>query len=181
MHDRSLLRGGPGPVAVAAALTLQIAAGTAVAGPGISASASGSTVTVTTSACTPVDGAWGTASLLGPGQTGFAQGRRAALAGTAAGQSAVWRGVRPGRYTVIVVCADDMTAGTQSVVVHTPSKPAAAAGSAASPPSRGLLDRLGGRVKAHGTVMLATGGALVGAAMIATGRVLRRRSKPYPL
>ncbi|MEU0602236.1 hypothetical protein ABZ484_28990 [Streptomyces sp. NPDC006393] len=181
MRDRSLLRGGPGPVAAAAALTFQIAAGTAVAGPGISVSTSGSTVTVTTSSCTPVDSAWGTASLLGPGQTGFAQGRRAALTGTTAGQSAVWRSVRPGTYTVIVVCADDMTAGTQSVVVTAPSKPAASSAPAASAPSRGLLDRLGSRVKANGTVVLATGGTLIGAAMIATGWVLRRRSKPYPL
>jgi hypothetical protein len=181
MRDRSLLRGGPGPVAAAAALAVQIAAGPAVAGPGISASTSGSTVTVTTSSCTPVNGAWGTASLLGPGRTSFLQGRRAALTGTTAGQSAVWRNVRPGTYTVIVVCADDLTAGTQSVVVTGPSKPAASSALADSAPPRGLLERLGSRVKADGTVVLAAGGALVGAAMIATGRLLRRRSKPYPL
>ncbi|WP_316743692.1 hypothetical protein [Streptomyces sp. MK7] len=181
MRDRSLLRGGPWPVAAAAALTFQIAAGTAVAGPGISASTSGSTVTVSTSSCTPVNGAWGTASLLSAGETGFAEGRRAALAGTTAGQSAVWRDVRPGTYTVIVVCADDMTAGTQSVVVSAPSKPATSSAPAASTPSRGLLDRPSSRVEADGTMVLAMGGALVGAAMIATGWVLRRRSKPYPL
>ncbi|MYS41040.1 hypothetical protein GTY23_07245, partial [Streptomyces sp. SID5998] len=66
----------------AAALALGLAAGPAAAGPGIAVKAIGTTVSVTTSACTQVDGGWGTASLLSSGQTSFAQGRRIALAGT---------------------------------------------------------------------------------------------------
>ncbi|MER6983994.1 hypothetical protein ABT317_45375, partial [Streptomyces carpinensis] len=66
MRTQPFLR--PGPVAAAAALMLGPAAGPAAAGPGISVSTRGSTVSVTTSACTRVDGGWGTATLLGSGQ-----------------------------------------------------------------------------------------------------------------
>ncbi|MFF8594137.1 hypothetical protein ACF061_22330 [Streptomyces sp. NPDC015220] len=175
-HPQPLLR--PGPVTAAAALALGLAAGPAAAGPGVSVRADGTTVSVTTGACTPVDGVWGTASLLGDGQTAFAQGRRAALAGTAVSQSAAWPNVRPGTYTVIVVCADNITAGTQSVVVPAPS---ASAPSAAGGPLRGVLGGLGRGIGDYGRVTLAAGGALVGTAMIATGWALRRRPKPYRL
>ncbi|MEU5090465.1 hypothetical protein [Streptomyces sp. NPDC021356] len=169
------------PVAAAAAVTLAVAAGPAAAAPGISARADGSAVSVTTSACTPVGGGWGTASLLGRGQTSFAQGRRAALTGTSVSQSAAWQSVRPGTYTVIVVCANNITAGTQSVVVTAASGPTASATSAPARHSLGVTGGRGGGVKEYGAVTLAGGGALVGAALIATGWVLRHRSRPYRL
>jgi hypothetical protein len=171
-----LLRSGP--ALVAAAVALGPAAGPAAAGPGISASADGSTVSVTTSACGQVDGGRGTASLLGPGRTRVDPGRRSSLTGTAVSQSAAWRGVRPGMYTVIVVCADNITAGTQSVVVPAPPAP-----TAATTPTRphvvmgGPGDGTGG----HGTVHFAVGAALAGVALIAVGWVLHRRPRPYRL
>ncbi|WNM32223.1 hypothetical protein RKE30_18325 [Streptomyces sp. Li-HN-5-11] len=172
-----LLRSGP-PTAVAALLALGLAGGPAHAGPGISVSASGSTVSVTTSTCTLVDGSWGTASLLSRGQANFSQGRQVALTGTNISQSAAWQSVRPGTYTVIVVCSNNITAGTQSVVVSGRSTPTI---SATSSPSHGVKGGLGGGSKDYGPLTFAVGGALVGAAMIATGWVLRRRSKPYRL
>ncbi|MEW2295230.1 hypothetical protein ABZ719_21400 [Streptomyces sp. NPDC006743] len=178
-HAQPLTRSAPAAAAVTAALAL--AAAPAAAGPGISVSANGSTVSVTTSACTLVGGGWGTASLLAPGQTSFAQGRRSALAGTTVSQSAAWQSVRPGTYTVIVVCSDNITAGTQSIVVAAASKPAVSATSAPARPSRGVMGGLGGAVKDYRTVTFAAGGALVGAGLIATGWVLRRRSRPYRL
>ncbi|MFI2642257.1 hypothetical protein [Streptomyces sp. NPDC018610] len=177
MHStQPLLRSAP--AVAAAALTLGLAAGPAAAGPGISVKAIGSTVSVTTSACTLVDGGWGTASLLGKGQTSFAQGLRVALAGTTISQSAAWQSVRPGTYTVIVVCANNVTAGTQSVVVPTGSAPAV---SATTAPSRGVMGGLGGAARDYGPLTLAVGGSLVGLGLIATGWVLRHRSKPYRL
>ncbi|MFD8609109.1 hypothetical protein [Streptomyces sp. NPDC059631] len=173
------------PAAAAAAVTLALAAQPAAAGSGISVSTNGSTVSVTTSACTLVEGGWGTASLLAPGQTSFAQGRRSALAGTTAHQTAAWQSVRPGTYTVIVVCANNITAGTQSVVVSAASRPtisATSAPAASAAPSRGVMGGLGGAVRDYGTLTVAVGGTLVGAALIATGWVLRRRrSGPYRL
>jgi hypothetical protein len=46
-------------VAAAAALPIALAAVPATAGPGISVSTTGSTVSVTTSACTQINGSWG--------------------------------------------------------------------------------------------------------------------------
>ncbi|MET8244366.1 hypothetical protein ABZV31_07975 [Streptomyces sp. NPDC005202] len=167
-----------GPVVAAAALAVGLAPGPAGAGPGISVSTNGSTVSVTTSACTQVNGSWGTASLLNSGQANFAQGRQVPLTGTSVSQSAAWQSVSPGTYTVIVVCSNNITAGTQSVIVSARSTPTI---SATSSPSRGVMGGLGGGTKDYGPVTFAVGGTLVGAAMIATGWVLRRRSKPYRL
>jgi hypothetical protein len=137
-------------------------------------------VTVTTSTCTQVNGSWGTASLLTSSQTNFTQGRQVALTGTRTSQTAAWQSVSPGTYTVIVVCSNNITAGTQSIAVsgavrNTPTI------SATSAPPRGVAGGLGGGTKDYGPVTFAVGGALVGAALIATGWVLRRRSKPYRL
>ncbi|NED72609.1 hypothetical protein G3I51_09670 [Streptomyces sp. SID9944] len=177
MHStQPLLRSAP--VVAAAALALGLAAGPAAAGPGIAVKAIGTTVSVTTSACTQVDGGWGTASLLSSGQTSFAQGRRIALAGTTVSQSAAWQSVPPGTYTVIVVCANNITAGTQSVTVSAAAAPTVPATSA---PSRGVAGGLGGAARDYGPLTLAVGGTLVGLALIATGWVLRRRSRPYQL
>lgn len=173
-----LLRSGP--VAVAAAALTALAAGPAAAQPGITVSTSGSTVTVTTSACTQVDGRWGTASLLTSSQTDFAQGRQVALTGTAATQTAAWQSVSPGTYTVVVRCSNNITAGTQAITV-TGAVRGTPTISATSAPPRGVAGGLGGGIKDYGPVTLAVGGALVGTAVIATGWVLRRRSKPYRL
>ncbi|MFK4148646.1 hypothetical protein [Streptomyces sp. NPDC004065] len=190
-HTQQLLRSGS-LAAATAALTLGLTAGPALAGPGISVSTSGRTVSVTTSACTLVDGSWGTASLLAAGQANFNQGRQVALTGTSASQTAAWQNVGPGTYTVIVICSNSITAGSQSVIVtggtstgptisatSAPARTAAPAGTSA--PSRGVMGGVGGGSKDYGTVTLAVGGTLVGAALIATGWVLRRRSKPYRL
>lgn len=124
----------PGPVAAAAALALGIAVGPAAAEPGIFVSADGSTVSVTTTVCPDLGGFWGTAALLSAEQTSVAEGRRAELTGSAAGQSAVWQDVRPGTYTVIVVCADNVTAGTQAVTVSAAARPSASASPPPPPP-----------------------------------------------
>ncbi|MFJ1654506.1 hypothetical protein ACIOC2_24660 [Streptomyces sp. NPDC088337] len=212
----------------ATALSLGLSTGAAHAA-GISVTANGSTVTVTTSVCSQVNGSWGTASLLSAGQTSFTQGRQVALTGTAGGQSAAWQSVSPGTYTVAVVCANNISAGTQSVAVTGGRATATAAPTYRQPaaptyrqpaaptyrqpaaptyrqpaapnvaptfapngvrtyapnavptavPTRGVLGGLGGGVKDYGTLTLATGGTLVGAAMVATGWVLRRRSKAH--
>ncbi|MFJ8199385.1 hypothetical protein [Streptomyces sp. NPDC096152] len=166
------------PVAAAAALALGVAAGPAGAGPGISVATSGSTVSVTTSACGAVDGDWGTASLFGGDRADLGPGRQMPLRGTSLSQSAAWRGVPPGTYTVFVVCAHYITAGSQSVVVR---KAPARTPSAASAPPRGVADGLGGGTGGHGTVTYVVGGALAAAALAAMGGVLRRRPKPYRL
>ncbi|MFI1287546.1 hypothetical protein ACH4VM_03420 [Streptomyces sp. NPDC020792] len=190
--------------ATAAVLALGLAAGPAdAAGTGISVSANGSTVSVTTSVCSQVNGRWGTASLLTAGQTNFTQGRQVALTGMTGGQSAAWQSVSPGTYTVAVVCANNIMAGTQSIVVTGGRATATAAPTIrqtyapnvvptyapnAVPyapniaptvvPTRGVLGGVGGGVKDYGPLTLAVGGTLVGAAVVATGWVLRRRSKP---
>ncbi|MET7317551.1 hypothetical protein ACPCJU_07290 [Streptomyces thermodiastaticus] len=175
----------PGPVAAAAALALGIAVGPAAAEPGIFVSADGSTVSVTTTVCPDLGGFWGTAALLSAEQTSVAEGRRAELTGSAAGQSAVWQDVRPGTYTVIVVCADNVTAGTQAVTVSAAARPSASASPASAASVASVRSRAGGHTEAAGddrSVALAAGGAVVGAAMIGTGWCLRRRSmRPYRL
>ncbi|MDG9718044.1 hypothetical protein [Streptomyces sp. DH24] len=169
-------------VAAVAALPIALAAGSAHAGPGISVSTTGSTVSVSTSACAQLNGSWGTAALLSSGQTSFAQGRQATLSGTNSGQSAAWANVSPGTYTVIVMCSNNSTAGTQSVVVSPPVTPtmSATASPTASPsPSRGVMGGIGGAARDYGTVTLVGGGILVGSGVLATAWYLRRRQKPY--
>ncbi|WP_367325236.1 hypothetical protein [Streptomyces sp. HUAS ZL42] len=173
-----LLRSGLTATA-AVALPLALAAGPAAARvSGISVSTTGSTVSVVTSACTQINGSWGTASLLNSSQANFSQGRQVALTGTTVSQSAAWSNVSPGTYTVIVVCSNGSTAGTQSVIVSAPSTPTI---SATASPSRGVMGGLGGAARDLGPVTMAVGGALVGTGVIAAGWFLRRRSKPYRL
>ncbi|MFG3294025.1 hypothetical protein ACGF3G_35150 [Streptomyces sp. NPDC048179] len=186
---RLLLRSGL-TLAAAAALPTWLA-GPSAAVTGISVSTIGTTVSVVTSACTQANGSWGNASLLNSGQTAFAQGRQVALAGTTVSQSAAWSGVSPGTYTVVVVCSNGGTAGTQSVIVS--SAPAAPTTSSttrsAAPstttrsaaPSRGVMGGLGGAARDYGPLTLGVGAALVGSGVIATGWYLRKRSKPYRL
>ncbi|CAL9650605.1 hypothetical protein SUDANB145_06593 [Streptomyces sp. enrichment culture] len=178
--SQPLLRSGP--LVAAAALPLALTSGPAAAGPGISVSTTGSTVSVTTAACAQLNGSWGTASLLNSGQSSFAQGRQVALSGTSASQTAAWSGVSPGTYTVIVMCSNNSTAGTQTVIVSRTASPSPSSRptiSATASPSRGVMGGVGGAVKDHGTVTLVAGGALVGSGVIATGWFLRRRAKPY--
>jgi hypothetical protein len=78
------------------------------------------------------------------------------------------------------MCSNGITAGTQSVIVSTPSSPAPKPTPTASP-SRGVMGGLGGAARDYGTVTMAVGGALVGAGVIATAWFLRRRSKPHRL
>ncbi|MHB9864243.1 hypothetical protein [Streptomyces sp. YIM S03343] len=171
-----LLRSGL--TAAAAVLPL---AGPSGAATGISVSTTGSTVSVVTSACTQINGSWGTASLLGSGQTSFAQGRQVALSGTTVSQSAAWANVSPGTFTVIVMCSSGNTAGSQSVIVSLPASTPTISTTASPSPSLGVMGGLGGAVRDYGPVALGVGGALVGAGVIAAGWYLRRRSKPYRL
>ncbi|KKD06870.1 hypothetical protein [Streptomyces sp. WM6386] len=172
-----LLRSGP-----TAAAAIALAAVPAVAASGISVSTTGSTVSVTTSACTQVNGSWGTASLLNSGQANFAQGRQVTLSGTPSLQSAAWSNVSPGTYTVIVMCSNNSTAGTQSVIVSTTTTPTiSATASATASPSRGVMGGLGGAAKDYGPLTLGAGAALVGIGGIAAAWFLRRRAKPYRL
>lgn len=176
MHlSKPLLRSGP-TVAAAAALALCPAGPAAAAG--ISVSTTGSTVSVSTSACQQVNGHWGTASLLAGGQSGFSQGRQVALSGTAAGQSAAWSNVGAGTYTVIVVCANGSTAGTQAVVVSPVSSPSV---TPTASPTRGVMGGVGGGSADYGTVTLVAGGSLVGTGLLATAWYLRRRARPRHL
>ncbi|MGN9763281.1 hypothetical protein [Streptomyces sp. SD31] len=178
MRNSSLFLRSGLTVAAASALPFTLAAGPAVAVSGISVSTTGSTVSVTTSACTDVNGSWGTASLLNSRQANFAQGRQVSLSGTVSLQSAAWAGVSPGTYTVIVVCSNGSTAGTQSVIVSAPRVSATASPS----PSRGVMGGVGGGSKDYGTLTLVAGGALVGTGVLATAAwAMRRRSKPYRL
>lgn len=180
MHtSRLLLRSG---LTLAAAATLPVAlAGPSAAASGISVSTTGSTVSVVTSACTQINGTWGNAALLTSSQANFSQGRQVALAGTSVSQSAVWTGVSPGTYTVVVICSSGGTAGSQSVIVSAASattRPTISATSSVAP-SRGVAGGLGGAARDYGPLTLGVGAALVGAGVIATGWFLRRRSKPY--
>ncbi|AMW08648.1 hypothetical protein A4E84_03460 [Streptomyces qaidamensis] len=177
-NSSSVLRSGL-TVAVAAALPLALASA-AAAGPGISVSTTGSTVSVTTSSCTQITGSWGTASLLTSSQGSFAQGRQVTLSGTSTSQSAAWSSVTPGTYTVIVICSDGTTAGTQSVVVSTAPSPSRSVTPSASP-SRGVMGGVGGSSTDYGTVTLVAGGTLVGSGLLGTALYLRRRNKPHRL
>ncbi|MFF8032839.1 MULTISPECIES: hypothetical protein [unclassified Streptomyces] len=173
-NSEPLLRSGP---TVAAATFCLALAGPAAADPGISVNTTGSTVSVATSACTRINGHWGTASLLSSGRTNFSQGRQAALSGTSAGQSAAWSGVGPGTYTVIVVCSNGSTAGTQSVIVSPAPGPSV---TPTASPTRGVMGGIGGGSTDYGTVTLVAGGGLVGAGLVATAWYLRRRTGPRP-
>ncbi|WP_432139870.1 MULTISPECIES: hypothetical protein [unclassified Streptomyces] len=163
--------------AAAAALPLALAAGPAAAqGSGISVSTSDSTVSVVTSACTRINGSWGTAALLTSSQANFSEGRQVALSGTTVSQSAAWSNVNPGTYTVVVMCSNASTAGSQTVIVSASASPTV---TATASPSRGVMGGQGGGIKDYGTITLAAGGALVGVGVIAAAWFLRRRSKPY--
>ncbi|MDG5806024.1 hypothetical protein P9869_25860 [Streptomyces ossamyceticus] len=163
---------------VAAALPIALATPSAAVPTGISVSTTGSSVTVTTSDCpNSTNGAFGTASLLASGQANFSQGRQATLVGTSTSQSASWTNVTPGTYTVIVVCRDGTTAGTQSVIV-TAATPTI---SATASPSRGVMGGMGGASEEYGTVTLVGGGALVASGTVAAVWYLRRRAKPHRL
>ena len=98
-----------------------------------------------------------------------------ALSGSGSGQSAAWSNVGPGTYTVIVMCSNGNTAGTQSVVVST--APSLSVSPTASP-SRGVMGGIGGGSTDYGTVTLVAGGALVGTGIAATAWYLRRRNPP---
>lgn len=177
---RFLLRSGL-TLAAAAAFPTWLA-GPSAALTGISVSTIGTTVSVVTSACTQNNGSWGNASLLNSGQTAFAQGRQVALAGTTVSQSAAWSGVSPGTYTVVVVCSNGGTAGTQSVIVSGSSAaPTTSSTTRPDAPSRGVMGGLGGAARDYGPLTLGIGAALVGSGVIATGWYLRKRSKPYRL
>ncbi|GAA3985267.1 hypothetical protein GCM10022384_36980 [Streptomyces marokkonensis] len=175
-----LLRSGL-TVAAAAALPVALTAGPASAGPGISVSTTGTTVSVTTTACAQLSGSWGTASLLTGTQGDFAQGRQVALSGTSSGQSATWSDISPGTYTVIVMCSNNSTAGSQTVIVSPAPSPSPSRSPSPSPSAspRGVLGGLGGAVEDYGTATLVAGGALVGAGVIGAAWFLRRRQKPY--
>jgi hypothetical protein len=177
MRNRSLLLRSGLTVAAATALPLPLAAGSAAVS-GISVSTSGSTVSVTTSACTQINGSWGTASLLNSSQANFAQGRQAALSGTNTQQSTAWSSVSPGTYTVIVMCSNNNTAGTQSVIVSAATTPTI---SATASPSRGVMGGMGGGTTDYGALTLVAGGALVSTGIAATVWYLRRRSRPSRL
>jgi hypothetical protein len=180
---RLLLRSGL-TLAAAAVLPTWLA-GSSTAVTGISVSTIGTTVSVVTSACTQNNGSWGNASLLNSSQTSFAQGRQVALSGTTVSQSAAWSGVSPGTYTVVVVCSNGGTAGTQSVIVSAapavPAPPTTSSTSRSAAPARGVMGGLGGAARDYGPLTLGIGAALVGTGVIATGWYLRKRSKPYRL
>ncbi|MEU9288264.1 hypothetical protein AB0D57_27090 [Streptomyces sp. NPDC048275] len=173
-----LLRSGL-TVAATAALPLTLAAPSAVAlGSGISVSTTGSTVSVTTGACPSNGSSFGNASLLSSGQANFAQGRQMPLTGTSTSQTAAWQSVGAGTYTVIVVCQDGTTAGTQAIIVAAPSTP----GISAKPsPTLGVLGGLGGTTRHYGTLTLVGGGVLVATGVGAAAWFLRRRTKPNRL
>ncbi|MEU0969085.1 hypothetical protein ABZ357_28055 [Streptomyces sp. NPDC005917] len=178
-NSRLLLRSGL-TLAAAAALPTWLA-GPSAAVSGISVSTNGTTVSVVTSACKQSNGSWGKASLLNSGQASFAQGRQAALSGTTVSQSAAWSGVSPGTYTVVVVCSNGGTAGTQSVIVSAAASPTTSSTTRSAAPSRGVMGGLGGAARDYGPLTLGVGAALVGSGVIATGWYLRKRSKPYRL
>ncbi|MGC9543880.1 hypothetical protein [Streptomyces sp. UG1] len=181
MRNSSLFLRSGLTVAAASALPLFAAAVPAAAQSGISVSTTGSTVSVTTKSCTNVNGSWGTASLLTSSQANFSQGRQVSLSGTSALQSAAWSSVRAGTYTVIVICSNGTTAGTQSVVVSGASPTRTISATATATPSRGVMGGVGGGSRDYGTLTLVGGGVLVGTGAVVTALYLRRKSKPYRL
>jgi hypothetical protein len=187
MHTSPLLVRSGLTLAAAAALPAALA-GPSAAASGISVSTTGSAVSVVTGACSGINGSWGNAALLTSRQANFSQGRQSALSGTTVSQSAAWTGVRPGTYTVVVVCSSGSTAGTQSVIISSGSGSGSGSGSepttssTASPaPSLGVLGGLGGAARDYGTLTLGIGAALVSTGAVVTGWYLRRRPKPHRL
>ncbi|GHE63816.1 hypothetical protein GCM10018785_35920 [Streptomyces longispororuber] len=165
-----------GLTVAAMALPLALGAPAALAAQGISVSVDGSTVRATTTACST----GGKASLLSDGVANFSQGRQATLAGG----SASWQNVAPGTHTVVVLCDDGTTAGSQAVTVGgappTPTAPTtptvAPTTSSTTAPARGVRGGLGGAVESYGTVTLAAGGVLVAAAVGGGVWYVRRRT-----
>ncbi|MGW0881943.1 hypothetical protein [Streptomyces sp. NPDC002671] len=180
MRTRRLLLSSGLALAAAVALPAGLA-GPSAAASGISVSTTGSTVSVVTSACSQINGSWGTAALLTSRQANFSQGRQVSLSGTTISQSAAWSGVSPGTYTVVVICSSGSTAGTQSVNVSSGTTPTTSSTTSTAAPSRGVMGGLGGAARDYGTLTLGVGAALVGTGVIAAGWYLRRRSKPYRL
>ncbi|KPI20370.1 hypothetical protein OK074_1199 [Actinobacteria bacterium OK074] len=174
--NRLLVRSGLTVVAVATLPLVLAAPGASAAASGISVSTSGSTVSVTTTSCAQVNGSFGNASLLSSGQSSFAQGRQAALAGANGTQSAAWSNVGSGTFTVVVVCSNGTSAGQQAVAVSASSTRTPASTSAS--PTRGVLGGMGGSVKDYGPLTLAAGGALVATGTVAAAWFLRRRTRP---
>ncbi|MFJ9963400.1 hypothetical protein [Streptomyces avermitilis] len=168
-----------GLAVAAAALPLTLASPAAAAwSSGISVSTSGSNVSVITTSCSPFNGSLGNASLLSGSQANFTQGRLAMLTGSNISQSGAWSNVSPGTYTVVVVCANGSTAGSQTIIVSGNSTPTI---SATASPARGVRGGAGGSVEHYGTITFAVGAALVAVGAVATGWYLRRRTKPYRL
>ncbi|MEU2560936.1 hypothetical protein ABZ626_16595 [Streptomyces longispororuber] len=164
-----------GLTVAAIALPLALSAPSALAAQGINVSVDGSTVRATTTVCST-----GEASLLSDGVANFSQGRQAALTGG----NASWQNVAPGTHTVVVICANGTTAGSQAVTVGgappTPTAPTtptvAPTTSSTTAPARGVRGGLGGAVESYGTVTLAVGGSLVAAAVGGGVWYLRRRT-----
>ncbi|MEI5100856.1 hypothetical protein RB200_22905 [Streptomyces sp. PmtG] len=152
-----------GLTVAAIALPLALAAPAALAAPGISVTVNGNVVQVTTSACPN----GGKAALLSNGAANFAQGRQVTLAGG----SASWQNVTSGSHTVVVICQDGSSAGSQSVTVA-----GAPTTSSTTAPARGVRGGLGGAVEDYGTLTLAAGGALVATATVGGAWYLRRRA-----
>jgi hypothetical protein len=181
------IRSGLTTAAVAALPLILTAPSAAAFGSGISVSTSGSSVSVTTNSCPSNGSSFGNSSLLSSGQVNFSQGRQMPLSGTSASQSSVWSNVSPGTYTVIVVCQDGTTAGTQSIIVSSSAVPKVSttprisSTATASSPSRGVLGGFGGATKNYRTATLVGGGVLVTSGVVATAWFLRRRAKPHRL
>lgn len=171
-----------GLVAVTAALPLALSSPASAAG--ISVSTAGSTVSVATTACKQMGGSFGNASLLSPGQSRFAQGRQVALSQANGTQSAAWSNVGRGTFTVVVVCANGSTAGTQPILVSpsATSRPPAAPATPAAPapavsPSLGVMGGAGGSVHDYGTLTLVAGGVLATTGAGVAAWYLRRRTR----
>ncbi|WP_155589775.1 hypothetical protein [Streptomyces cavernae] len=155
----------------AAALPLVMATPAAVAwGSQINVNTSGTTVRVSTTSCTS---AGGTASLLAAGQD--SRPRQAALSQGATTQTAAFTGVPAGTYTVVVVCRNGTTAGTQSITVNPFSNPTVS-GTSSPSPSRGVMGGVGGASKDYRALTYGAGGALVAASIAGTVWHLRRRA-----
>jgi len=157
-------------VAAATALPLLLAVPAAHAwNTQISVSTSGTTIRLSTDSCTA---SGGTASLLTAAQT--APPRQAALTVGVSSQTATFTGVPAGTYTVVVVCRNGTTAGTQSITVSPLSTPTVSGTS--RPPARGVLGGIGGATKEYSTLTYGLGGALVAAGAVGAVWHLRRRA-----
>ncbi|MEU6394059.1 hypothetical protein [Streptomyces sp. NPDC046939] len=188
MRTASLLVRRVLAVAAPAALSWTLAAAAPALADGVDVTAEGRAVTAATDAC-PRDG---TAVLLSSGQADAARGRRAPLR---AGK-AVWRGLAPGTYQVVIVCPDGTTQGPVPVTVTaapaatTPSSPASSTAPSAAPsapaaatpsafatprPVGGVRGGLGGSLRDPLPYRYAVGGALLVTAAAAGALYLRGR------